>query len=178
VIGMAKGVLPWYRQWKGYSGFTLVEVLVALVILLAALTITASSYNASLDFVSRAEIVAGISRQVIDIRQRVRTLLETGATEGQASAGDLSYAWQAVPEASSVNFTGGYDEITGAPEYGNFQLTLYQVELIISSSQTGRDSQSRYQYRELIWQKVMNEEEPASDFTNPASQPGQRKIKK
>ncbi len=136
-------------------GFTLVEVLVALVILLAALTVAAASYNASLDFVSRAAAVSNISRQVGDIRQQVRSRLEAGEYEGLADfTVGLSYGWRAVVEAEAINNPGGIDEVTGAPEQGMFQLTLYRVELTIMSALGGREQRVNHQYRELIWQRL------------------------
>ncbi len=134
------------------NGFTLVEVLVAAVILFSSLTLAAVAYNHALDFVQRSMAVIHISKALPAIRQQVAEQLQNGITAQETRFSDeLLYTWQAELENASMNVTGAYDEYTGDLEYGSFYLQLYRVVLTVQQQDPYRVHTSRYDYQELVW---------------------------
>ena len=136
----------------GQSGFTLIEVLAAALILFTALTVGAVSYNASLDFVRRSQSIARISNVVSNIKDQIKTKLDTGQVEGAYRlTKDIAYTWQARLEKSSPNVLQYDNEFADGIRYGNFQLNLFQVELTITLTGQGKEHISSYNYLELTW---------------------------
>jgi hypothetical protein len=134
------------------SGFTLVETIVASVILFTCLSAAALSYQTSVDLVTRAESAVRIASVLTEIRSQVREKITSGTLEGKDEyAPDVRFGWKAVLTREARNITGASEEITGGLEYGRFQMTLYSVTLVVTCQMYGRERVSDYEYQELTW---------------------------
>jgi len=135
------------------SGFTLVETIVASVILFTCLGAATLSYNAAIDMAGRTDSIIRIAGVQADIRAAVRDKLFSGVTreEDIRYAEDITYTWRADRSRGSRNILGSSTETTGGLEYGNFNLTLYALSLTITYSQYGQNRQSGFDYKELVW---------------------------
>ena len=136
------------------AGFTLVETLVAAVILFTCLAAASLSYNTAAGLAGRLDATVEIATEAASIRDSVTESLFAGRTEGVARyAENIEYAWLAEEKRSSRTVTGGFDELTGEIQYGRFHVTLYSVELVVTLERYGRRHNARYEYHELVWRE-------------------------
>ena len=137
------------------SGFTLVETLVAAVILFTCLAAAAVSYNTAVNLANKLNATTAISAAVPDIRDRVKIHLFNQETEGtQTFSEDLAFSWQAKQRSSARTIVGTGDGPDSGLESGRFEITLYEIDLLVTLSRNGRDHASRYAYTELVWQET------------------------
>jgi type II secretory pathway pseudopilin PulG len=138
------------------AGFTLVETLVASTILFACLAAAALSYNTAVNLTHKlnSTVTVGIARN--DIQEAVKSHLFDGVTSGerQSDDGALHYAWQArLQRASRTILRRDYD-FGGELVYGGFNIQLYAVEIVVTSTHVNSPQQSRFEYTELVWHPV------------------------
>ena len=134
------------------SGFTLVETIVASVILFTCLGAANLSYNTAMNLVSRTDSAIRIAAVQSDIRAVIRNQLFSGTLQGETRyAEDITYTWQAARRKWSRNIVGSSLETTGELEYGNFMLVLYHVSLTVNCTSNSQGRQSEFDYQELVW---------------------------
>jgi Tfp pilus assembly protein PilV len=134
---------------KGERGLTLVEVLVAAVILFAALSLSALGLQSLRQSSAQAEKVIVTLQParmiVLSIQQQIR-LDPQAVLTGQGELNQVSYQWQAQIIASGSapeRFDVDSGSVTVPPE----RFKLYQVTLTLNYD--GRTEQ--LQYKELAW---------------------------
>jgi prepilin-type N-terminal cleavage/methylation domain-containing protein len=135
------------------KGFTLVEVLIAAVIVFSALSVGMLVYRTSLIAVDRIEANVVIADALPAIMAAVKTQIAERKRQGQGNFGSaVEYSWKTKEVKSSRNYrTGFVDETTGQLEYGRFLVVLNNVELTITYERNGRRRQAAYEYQELSW---------------------------
>ena len=136
---------------KNCSGFTLIEVLIAAVILFSALAITAELYSASSLSAQKASNKAHFYQinpvAITAIKTEVRSLSENRKLTELASEFSISgihYQWQAQRTAFKPR----------APDYDDFsppkpQFGLFQVSVTGKNTLTGKIDQ--FQFRVATW---------------------------
>lgn len=135
-------------------GFTLVETLVASVILFTCLAAALIAYNSGLNSTAKMEARLAMLEAVPHIRWEVRNSLQVGRTKGQNPSGEgLDYRWEARLITSSRTVRRAYDDLLGGPDHGAFTLELYRVELVVTSRFAGRETVGDYDYLELVWKR-------------------------
>jgi len=136
------------------NGFTLIEILVAMVIMAAAIGVCSRQYWSYIQSVSRAEKELTAGRALLRLLELCKKDLEKGLTSG---AGSLAknrgkYRWQAHKTLEERNLTQNRNE-TGELLKGQFVLKLYDVEIEISATGAGVKPQT-YNYSELVWARI------------------------
>jgi prepilin-type N-terminal cleavage/methylation domain-containing protein len=115
------------------GGFTLVEVIVALVVAVAAMTLVAQGYTAG----ARASVGAQSATRAALVAQRVITSYESGErTPGGADSGrfedESDFPWEARSETREQNL----------------------VELIVAVTWREREQDRRFEVRRLLRQRT------------------------
>ena len=134
------------------KGFTLVEVLIAAVIVFSAISVGMLVYRTSLKSVDRIEVNVAIADALPNIMAAVKTQIAQQKRRGQGNFGRaIEYNWTAKAVETSRTLTGFVSESTGRLENGRFQVVLNSVELTITYEREGRRKQASYEYQELSW---------------------------
>ena len=137
---------------RGNEGFTLVEVLIASLILFSALTVGTMAYRTSVRLFGKITISAVISGALPDIMAQVKESLMESKDSGEAPYNnDIHYSWKAREIKSSRNIRGRTQ--FGAIDYGVFQLFLQNVALTVAYEADGVKKEAQYEYQELVWRK-------------------------
>lgn len=139
------------------SGFTLLEILVAMTILFATIVTGMLTYQNNMSNSVKAAEVMHILSQVDAVRSNIRfTLHHEALTSGSdLFSQDVEVSWQAeeqayVPPAPTMDESG-----SGFNQYGP-RYHLYAITLTM----TYGSSQRVFNYEELIWDENMRQ--PAS----------------
>lgn len=116
-----------HSPFKRQHGFSLLEAIVALVILAGTCMALFAWINGSLVQLQRAELYVEAGPAVASASQYLRTVDLAKRPSGTFESGNISVDWQASPIES---------EATRAPYYGgsNFLVSLYNVSLTPHSS--------------------------------------------
>jgi type II secretory pathway component PulJ len=131
------------------TGFTLIEVLIAAVILFATITVVSESYRASLASGQRAttmvELLTPVPLIISTIRARIRERPEQRLTEEGQLLG-VRYAFEAVsvrfePPPPSIDFEMQTLRVF-KPRYRLYEVTLHLER---------RSVKRRFVYQELAW---------------------------
>jgi Tfp pilus assembly protein PilE len=134
------------------EGFTLVEVMVAAVIVFSAISIGMLAYRTSLTAVDRIDASLVVADALPAIMATVKTQIAQHKRQGKGQFGSaIEYSWNTRAVKSSKNRLGFTDETTGRLESGRFQVILNSVELTITYERKGRRKQVSYEYQELSW---------------------------
>ncbi len=139
-------------QIKLEHGFTLVEVLVASVILFSTIAVVSMVYRGA--FISSEKAtshiaITGVLPSVLaNIKQSIRAKGNSPSTElsGNSNAWDVSYQWRASLvsfKSPPDRFEEGSNVLVTPPE----KYKLWQVELAIEKSGLVKS----YQFKELSW---------------------------
>ena len=135
-------------------GFTLVEVVIAAVILFSVLALGTLAYRTAIRSVGRVTANVRIADALPAIMAEVRTEVQKRKTKGEGRYGkSIGYVWNAKEMRTSRNTLRSYDETTGAPRYGRFTLALDNVRLTITYEGERRLKESQYEYQELTWSR-------------------------
>lgn len=132
----------------GARGFTLVETLVAAVILFAVLASALLSFQNSILASSKAESQVRLISKVPALRAKIgRQLRNFEASSGEGRLGELDFTWVAT-----VRVEGDALDVREAGEGGvGFgvarSFTLWDVRLVVSLGGTSR----QYDFSELTW---------------------------
>ena len=135
-------------------GFTLIEVLIASVILFSAVAAGTLVYRGSIRLGDKASATVRISAALPSIMEHVKEALMEQKMKGEGSFDDgISYSWVSEAAKSSRNILSAFDETTGGIEYGRFKIVLNNVQLIVGCNY-GPFSRKKmtFRYQELTWQ--------------------------
>ena len=134
------------------KGFTLVEVLVASVIMFSALVLGTLAYRTSINAMERVTANVLIADSLPAIMAEIKTGLMAQADHGDGHYGEtITYSWRSKEIKSARNISSSYNEFTGGLDYGRFQLILSDIHLTVTCAGDGRGKKAGYDYRELSW---------------------------
>lgn len=132
-------------------GFTLVEVLVASVILFSAIAIGMVAGRSALQASDKVTAYLAIADALPAIMDEVKTTLFKNQPVGQGQYDRwISYSYTATPVQKSRNLVDTYTG-TSVFEYGLYDLIVYSVELGIRYSKYSTVKKMDYRYQELTW---------------------------
>jgi prepilin-type N-terminal cleavage/methylation domain-containing protein len=136
------------------KGFTLVEVLIASLILFSVLGISTLSYRGAVLAVERTTAAVLIADALPTIMTNVKNKLFSRQTEGTGRfLNDISYSWKSRVAKTAKNIISAHDEITGGMRYGAFTLVLNEVRLTITYEKGVTRKKVEYEYQELSWSR-------------------------
>lgn len=136
------------------KGFTLVEVIVASVVLFSAIAIASLAYRTSVSSVDRISANVAMADALPAIMVSVKEELEDEKDQGSGRySPDITYSFEAKTAETSKNILSPYDEFGGGLQYGNYVITLKNVQLTITFEEKSRLKQAQYEYKELLWEK-------------------------
>ena len=134
------------------QGFTLIEVLIAAVIMFTVLSIGVSTYRTSLHQLDKTTKHSLINRFLPAIMEDIKQQLFNGGQQGEGVFGtSVSYVWSSVPQLQSANILGTRDLTTGQLQAGIFELVLHNVHLTIKYGNQKSTAGFDYNYKELTW---------------------------
>ena len=137
------------------KGFTLVEVIVASVVLFSAIAIGSLAYRTSVNSLDRISTNIAMADALPPIMVFVREDLELEKDQGSGRYSPyISYSFEAKTAETSRNILSPYDEFTGGLQYGDYVITLWNVQLTMTYEEEGRVKQAQYDYKELIWERA------------------------
>ncbi len=119
-------------SWKS-SGFSLVEVLIALLLVSISAAVIIEGYGSALNSNSRA------SRELIDselvglARQQIKLDLAAGQKSGRFLLGSNPVEWKLI-DTQSAKKLQGIDSTTGLLDYGAHIIQLQEVEFRIGEN--------------------------------------------
>lgn len=132
-------------------GFTLIEVLIATMIMIAVLTLTSMSFQSARNSNEAAANTLQLLAPLPLITDTIRAQIRERATEslnGDGSLNGVSYSWSATTEvfaAPPPAYSAENNEYTPFPK----RFRLYLVKLTLSA---GSKSET-FEYKELAWQQ-------------------------
>lgn len=112
------------------SGFSLLEALVALVLLTTAGLALFSWINASFDALNRIETSNTVAEAEINALEFLKTINPAQRPEGETVLGDVALRWRARPVSDTR------PNMTDAQTPGQFTVTLYEVDVTLVSQPT------------------------------------------
>ena len=139
-----------------HNGFTLIEVLVASIILFMAISIASYSYNHTINIgikLDRLYRVAGrvdFLREKIKEEIRVNPQIESG--EGYFENNRFRYAWN-VRDKSEKNSQSGLDIESGMVDSGGYNIVLYSIVVEIYMTESGKLFRE-VEYGVLDWKRI------------------------
>lgn len=137
------------------DGFTLVEVLVASVILFSAIAVGTLAYRTSIISVDSVIANVRIADALPSIIEIVKKEVMAHKDKGHGPySGRISYFFKVNQTTSSRNILGLSDEIAGGFDYGTYNMALKDIHLIIRFQDELHPKEAVYDYKELIWSKV------------------------
>lgn len=117
---------------KTQTGLTLIEVLIAGLLLSMALGIAAVIFQQNDLQQRQAERLLLRASQLETVVSRIRHELGQGALQGEWTLSDVPYKWQAAVVKSAA-IAGSYDVESGQITGSGVQKTLFQVDVSQSS---------------------------------------------
>lgn len=134
------------------KGFTLIEVMIAAVIIFSALGLGMLAYRTSLTAVDKITANVHIADALPPIMAAVKTEILEHKNQGQGHYGNsIAYVWNSKAIRSSKNILSAYDEATDGLEYGRFQVVLNNIKLTVTYEKDGSKKEALFEYRELLW---------------------------
>ncbi|OPX19773.1 MAG: hypothetical protein BZ151_07455 [Desulfobacca sp. 4484_104] len=136
------------------KGFTLVEILVAALILFATLAVSTLIFHTAARTEDRIAAQAALSTALPNIMELIKNniMAEQQGGQGQYS-NTISYHWRITSREASKNVTSAYDEITGKTVLGNFQLQLNTIRVRLRYQRQAISREISHEYKELSWQR-------------------------
>lgn len=142
-------------MFPDHRGFTLIEVLVAAVIMFSALAIGSLAYRTAIRSMERVTAHVLIADALPAVMARIKIKVMDRIDQGGGSYNEtISYKWRRKEIKSARNVFSSSNEFTGGMEYGHFRIVLSNIHLTITSSQAGREKVAGYDYQELSWLPV------------------------
>lgn len=128
---------------KQQAGLTLIEVLIASLILFMSLAVVSAIFRQNLDTQQRALMYLKHSEQFPNLLSQIRFRMESGERSGQIMLGDSSYTWQAtqLKEATAV---GVADPETMVLTSDGSKLVMWEIELL-------ENERSIWRVQQAIW---------------------------
>ncbi len=134
-------------------GLTLIEVLMALMILMAVLSTTALVVQTSRQNSAQAAAVIDLLRPLPLILQQIRLQLRQDAppqASGQGEVLGVSFNWNAQTLRFEAADSSAMTVEAGAQTRGQPRFRLYQVRLTLRAGQKER----QYTFQELAWRPI------------------------
>lgn len=136
---------------RNSRGFTLIEVIIAAVILFAALVIGAVAHRASVRVIEKSAAVIAVSDALPSVVEDIKTELLNRKIKGSGRYGpDITYEWSAESTKSSPNILSEFSETTSGMEYGRFDVVMDTVTVKLTRTSYGREHVFPYEYQELV----------------------------
>lgn len=136
------------------KGFTLVEVIIASVILFSAIAIGSAAYRLAVNSFFRIDANVAIAEALPNVMELVRSDIMAGAENGKEKYNShIAYEYTSRIIKTSTNIKSGYDEVTGGIEYGSYNVFLKEVDLVINLEKDGVSKSASYKYNELVWRR-------------------------
>ncbi|MFN4055643.1 MAG: type II secretion system protein [Alishewanella aestuarii] len=130
---------------KRSRGLTLIEVLVASVILFSALGLVATVFQYNLHSQSRLLRQLEQIENFASLKAQIHYSLSKGERQGTVSLGDVELSWQATAIRAAAPITS-YDFENDREVATAEQMLLLQVDLVFSGSER------QLSYKEALWQ--------------------------
>ena len=136
------------RSHKKHSGFTLIEMLIGIIILGAAISLLSMSINQSVKQQEKMDALLDVYRAALTVKPQINAQLESGHRTGVIEQSDLSISWQAnlleeKREAAILN------PETGSSQSANRLVKLYQVDVLVENAAARRAFSFKYAQKEL-----------------------------
>lgn len=139
-------------MFPDHRGFTLVEVLVAAVIMFSALAIGSLAYRTAIRSMERVTAHVLIADALPAVMAQIKIKVMDQIDQGAGSYNKIiSYKWRRKEIKSGRNVLSSANELTGGVEYGHFRVVLSNIHLTITCSRGGREKVVGYDYQELSW---------------------------
>ncbi len=147
---MACGKMMLSGVLRDSRGFTLIEVIIAAVILFAALVIGAVAHRASVRVIDKSAAVIAASDALPSIVENIKADLSNHENKGSGHYGpNITYEWSAVETKSSPDILSEFSETTGGMEYGRFDVAMKTVTVKLTRTSNGKEHVFPYEYQEL-----------------------------
>ena len=135
-------------------GFTLVEVMVASVILFSVVAVGALGLRTAFDSMTRISAVTHSAKSLPDVIEVVKSQLLKGTIKGSGRVDEIvSFSFVASLIKSQKNIISKGNLFNDNIQYGTYDLSLYAVELELYFDIQGKKKKRKYTYKELIWAK-------------------------
>lgn len=131
------------------QGFTLLEVLVAGVLLFAAVATAAQVYRGALHAFSRAQDTTQIQAVVPLLLSQVQYHLDQGEQQGEGQFGPIIYRWQSEPGEQHYVTRSDVSEFGETPS-SRFTQQLHQIRLELRRAEQS-DWQREYRWQAYQW---------------------------
>ncbi|NJR71862.1 MAG: type II secretion system protein [Gammaproteobacteria bacterium] len=149
------------------SGFTLLEAIVALVLLTTAGLALFSWINASFDALNRIETNNARAAAEINALEYLKTVNPYDRPEGEEKLGEVTMRWRARA------VTDIKPNITDALTPGSFVVALYDVEVTLESPPTL--ARYRFNVRQMGYKRVVIDEDETGSRIKPPPNPPAKK---
>jgi prepilin-type N-terminal cleavage/methylation domain-containing protein len=116
------------------KGFTLLEVIVALVVLVAAVISFGAAYNMYVNAHFRQELYQDVYITSLSLKNVIEVKKLIDEPEGSGNLNGFSYSYSSKPVKTAHNYVYPEPPIPGG-NIGPFELTLYQVDCKLSKDQ-------------------------------------------
>jgi hypothetical protein len=122
-----------------------------LFVSIAAGTLVMKTAFSNMSKVNAAAYLSGVLRQAAD---NVQSELENNHTSGQGRLNQhVTFSFTAKEFASGRNLSHSSSPGATGPVTGQYQLLLYEVDLVLTARNHEKNTNRRYVYKELIWKK-------------------------
>ena len=141
-----------FSPLANHQGFSLIEIMISAVILFTAVGVGAQVYRNALSNLERVGIVSIIGTALPQIRIVLKKELVAGSLEGKGTYGDtLLFSWKAIPLKTSRNVVSLVEEPGSLIEYGDYQLYLSSVDLLLTYHRGKTLHDESYTYEEFYY---------------------------
>lgn len=135
---------------RNVRGFTLIEVLIASVIIITVLSLTSMSFSNARSSSEKAantlKMLAPVPIILDTVREQIRSQVQSDNISGDGILDGIHYRWSAELEVAGAP-PANFDVEQGIAVTYKARYKLYQVSLTVES---GRLSET-YQFKELAW---------------------------
>ena len=137
---------------RSSRGFTLIEVLIASVVLFSAIAVGSMVMRTALKHLNRVSYYARVASTLYVLKDLVHEEVENKKLQGAGEwGGDFFYEWRAEPLESAMNVQN--DLVYELPTPGKFRMTLYSISLSIREKGSSFKPRT-FRYKELVYQKT------------------------
>ncbi len=132
------------------AGFTLVEVLIASLILFSAIAVGSVAMRTAMSHLDRVSAHTRAASTLYLVKDVVKAEIQQGRLEGRGEWGEeVAYEWKARALRNSRNVLGPKPSGDGVA-VGGFELTLCRVTLTLWPKDASPPEPRSYEYQELI----------------------------
>lgn len=128
---------------KHQAGLTLIEVLIASLILFMSLAVVSAIFRQNLDTQQRALLYLTHSERFPNLLTQIRFRLESGERSGQIAVGEQTYSWQAT-ELKQAAAVGVADPETMVITSDGSRMVMWEIELL-------ENERSIWRVQQAIW---------------------------